>query len=1260
MAGGSAADSGEEWVLGYQPPLDPSGLPETPLEPLPLDVPSNVADGTFLQPPRISVSAKPSDGPVPLTVAFSVSVESGNVPPDVRYRWSTQDSIIRTDDPRLEHVFGAAGTYRVVCCAESASWARDTEPCSEAVVVAQGAGGTQNLPPVAFDGEYVADQDGSVELELRGADPENGELDFTLAGQPAHGTLGGLRRTAVNTAAVRYRPAAGFSGLDEVRFQVNDGVHTSPPATIQVVVFDDPTPPVLGNRVPQWPLKTDRVLYTADQIASARALCINDPYAGRVLQNIRRQAAYWMEKSEQQIRDLVPDSRVPRAFDVAVNGCPVHGTAVYAHGTYPWILDRENPFVVICPVGGERYPGNDFRSLYRSDFRDPRFLTGAYSDNGRGWLSPDGEKYWFAAYACHWNWYTTWLTAVQSLSRAYLLTGDRNYARKAIAFLDRFAEVYPGMDYSRQSRYGELLDGRYPGKVLNSVWETVLAQEWVICYDMVHDALTGDDPVSLPWRSAAEIRANIEANLLEEIIDAVGRGQIRGNYGMHQRTLAFAAAVRQHGPTDQLVSGILHGTGGHAADEGLRYGLYNLVSKDGFPNETSPFYNAIRTSSIVQMSVPLMHCGHDILPEPRVRALLEAPLKTLCAGLFTPALGDAGSIAAGWIVPQASTFDAAYRAYGEPAFAWALVMMNAVRDQVGSFDEIFQPVQASAVRAAAATFDPRRESRFFDGYGLTILNNAADTLGVSLHYGPTSSHAHRDGLGVEIFGHGRRASPDLGYPDAMNDFVPGIYSWSRNTISHNCVVVDDRMQSASPGGSLLRFHETPFVHVADALQTDAYPMTDVYRRTLMLVDVGPDDGYLVDVFRVRGGSDHVLSLHGMEGTFELTGVTLSSPVTQGTYAGPSVAYGALYDDPVLGAAGYPGPFGSYAGSGYQHLFNWQAAIADRPTTATWTATGEPPARLRVHLPASPGQQVVVADAYVSPQRRVPTVLKYVLLRRTAGSEGSTFVCVWEISNGVPIIDAVEIHDDPSLGVGSGRIVALSVHRGSAVDTIVIADEPARLYSFSRSGPNTRLASDAAVLLMTETDGVVSRAFAAGGTGVNDGATGLQLQVPSAVRGGLVFADYGQARVVVGVQVNQQTADSLVGRMVRIYNDRRSCAYTVAGAQTGPGTLILTLGGSDVLTGRVQLRAVDPAQGLVHINTTLPNPARLAGMTLITGDLTNTVRIEEVQGSAIRVAAGSDITPFLAALQASGTSDGWISDFGPGDLVEIERSVRVEY
>lgn len=1024
---------------------------------------------------------------------------------------------------------------------------------------------------------------------------------------------------------------------------------TQEPACTETLI--SVTAPTSGLRQPQWPLKTSRSLYTDAQIAQLRQLVTTDRVILGMRQAAESHAAKWIGYTNEQLRELLPDSRVCRAVDVSTKGCPVHGTAVYQHGTYPWELDPNNRFKVICPVGGESYPSNDFEAYYRGDMKDSSLLTGKYVDSGRGYVAPDGEKYWFVAYACHWNWYKNWEYAIPWLAQAYVLTGDRIYAEKAIVMLDRIAEIYPGMDYDKQSRYGEMVDYPYPGKIFNAIWETRPLRELAVAYELAFDALTGSNPISLPWRSTTEIRANIEANLLEEGIDAVARGQVAGNFGSHQNTLIHAVVVRQQGPIQRLLDGIFTTTGGPIRSEGLDYALYNLLYKDGMPCETSPYYCSTWVNNITEMSLPLLRADVNLFENSKVQRMLDAQLDMICASRFTPAIGDAGSIQDGLIGPTTPTYLAGYQEMGRPEYAWVLDQIGELRGGWTYYftDCLRGPIDLDIFNAGLASYRHEPKSRLLDGYGLSVLNNSPDRTAVSLFYGISLWAGHYDRLNIELFGQDRRLSPDLGYPDAANPYVSGIFSWTQNTVSHNTLLVDDGKQDGNIAGKVLRFHESPTVHVVDVDAAGTYAAADVYRRTLVLVVVDEENSYLVDVFRVRGGNKHVLSIHGPEGPFALSGTPLSSPVTQGTLAGTNVAYGHLYDDPVLGASGYTGPFSRYRGSGYSHLFNWQHAAPTAPITAQWRTTDNL-AGLRVHVPAHSQQDVIVADAYVSPLRRTPTILKYMLVRRSADMSGNTFVSVWEPNGSQSFIESVSLSNDASLGQASDQIVVLSVQRPGAIDTIVVSPQSGSGFTLP-SG----LSSDASVAVVTLADGQLSRGFAAGGTGLSMSQPPLEIAVPATVTGSITAAAYASKTITVACDQPAQNVPALVGRMVRLFNTSHSCMYQIASAQVAGGGLVLGLDGSEVFTGRVSVRSASATARTVTTPTKVPHPANLAGMRLLTDDLSAQAMIVSMSNAGtIQLASDTDMTPF-----AAGTPyNAWVADFGPGDSVEIEMSVHM--
>jgi oligo-alginate lyase len=1003
---------------------------------------------------------------------------------------------------------------------------------------------------------------------------------------------------------------------------------------------------ISGKRQPQWPLKSSRVLLNDEQIAKARRLCDEDASAKSVREKILKDCDYWLAKSDQELHDLLPDYRVPRDFDASADGCPVHSTAIYSHGTYPWKLDREHPFTITCPLGGEKYPSNDFEAYYRSGMTNASLLTGPYADAGRGWVAPDGKRFWLVAYACHWNWMNTWLPTVNTLGQAYVLTGDPRYARKAIVMLDRIAEIYPGMDYATQSRYGELMKGKYHGKISNLIWETVVLKDLAIAYDRVFPALIGESATSLPWRSAEQIRTNIEANLLEEGLDGIESEKIAGNFGLHQNAQIYTALVRQNGPTKELLRGIFEQTGKTLRHEGLNYALYNLIYKDGMPYETSPNYGSGWVHCFVTMADPLKLAGYDLYALPRMKGVFDGFLDLICAGQFTPAIGDSGSIHAGWITPGFQAYEAAYREYREPRFAWAMCHWTKLEtDSIESFDDLFKEPVITAARRDAAKYHHQPRSRLLDGFGTAILNNRRDSLAVSLFYGERNVHAHFDRLNLEVFGYGRRLSPDLGYPDQTDAFHAGIFSWSHNTISHNCLVVDQTRQRGAGPGKVLRFHDSPTVHVLDVDAAGTYPQADVYRRTLVLVDTSEEHSYLVDVVRVRGGTNHCLSLHGAEAEFTLSGSALPPPVTEGTLAGRDVSLGALYDDPVSGAPGFRGPYKGYNGSGYSHFFNWQRTQPQRTVAGQWQFGGESAAGLRAHVMPCAGQELVVADAYVSPQKKIPTVLKYMLVQRGASDRGNTFVTVWEPYGDKSQIDSVELVGADALTDCQAE-VTIGVKRGKAVDTISIAASAGRMRVV---GPQCE--SDAAVTVVSREDGVRTRTFTAGGAKLV--ANGEVIRVPPSLSGTVRAANYAAKTITIKPGSSIADATALVGHNVRLFNGQHSCIYPVSAARMKDGLIHLELGGREPITGRMRVNSVDVVTGTISTSSYRPCPASVSGMHLASKDLKHTAMIMSLKGKSLQLTEPREMQRIAKSLKPSGDDDLWIVDFGVGDKAEIE-------
>ena len=1006
--------------------------------------------------------------------------------------------------------------------------------------------------------------------------------------------------------------------------------------------------PKQKSRTAKYPPKEHRTLHTDEEVALARARCEDNASAQAIRDGLVSGSRFWMDKTDEEVRAIIPPADVPRAFNVSTRGCPVHGTKIYSKGTYPWRVEIGKPLKIICPIGGEEYPSNDFWAYYRSGFQNMGKPTGKYVDDGWGWKGPSGDIYWLVGYGCHWYWVKFTLPGVLNLSRAYLLTGDLRYARKTAVMLDRIAEIYPAMAYEHQSRYGFETGARYRGKILNHIWETGTVRTLSEAYDNIFDALKDGSPLEQQLgKPCKQIRNRIEANILEEAIECIQDGSIAGNFGMHQCALAMAAVVRETGPTKELMDWMLKQSGtSSASHEGIEYAFYNFIYKDGMPHETSPGYCFSWVANFVSLARVLQKAGYDFYEQPRFKAMLDAFLDLVCIGTYTPAIGDAGSLTSKWIGGSVPVYAAGFAQYGDVRFAHALSRLGALRATgLSGYDSLFEPNVVEQAKAAVEKEPaPKLQSRVLDGYGLGIVNNANDSVAASIYYGYKGGHGHLDRLNFSLFAHGQKMTPDLGYPDFMNALVPGIFSWSKNTVSHNCVVVNQHRQMNNVPGKVRGFMDAPGVRFIDVSADETYAETSTYRRALVLIDLGPDSAYLLDLFLVAGGEQHDYSLHGPLGSFEVVGGELTPP-QKGTLAGPDVPYAHFYDDPVLANPKYRGSYGGYKGSGFQHLENVQRLAAGR-WWAQWKLQSAPNVGLRLRILDQPGQELFVTDGRVSPTGKNDWVLKYLIARRKGEQLRSQYVALLEPFSGQPMVtDARRVPvDGPK---GDWRCAVEVTHRGG-VDVILYQPGPQEV-----SIPSAGLRTDATLCVARLTpDRRFASLYALNGTYATSGEHALEMEKPFA--GTIAGVDYDKRQVRLRVDEGRSLPvdGALKGRPVTFSNDKHSCLYTVGRVHKDGDEYVVALNEPDIMTGKAQVAGMSEDAMGIRTKSAFAFRSIYPGMRAVNEAKTVSLRVESVDSDVIRLAEQGRAEDFTDANE-DGVTDAWLCDFGPGDAFRID-------
>ena len=142
-----------------------------------------------------------------------------------------------------------------------------------------------------------------------------------------------------------------------------------------------------------------------------------------------------------------------------------------------------------------------------------------------------------------------------------------------------------------------------------------------------------------------------------------------------------------------------------------------------------------------------------------------------------------------------------------------------------------------------------------------------------LDYDSGGGHSHSDGMNLGLFAKGLDLMPDFGYPPVQfGGWGSPKATWYRMTAAHNTVVVDGR-NHAGTGGKTTLWADGEMFH---AIRASAPGLIGgkQFERTVALVDVSERDGYVLDVFRVVGGTDHAKFQHSHFGTVETKGLTL--------------------------------------------------------------------------------------------------------------------------------------------------------------------------------------------------------------------------------------------------------------------------------------------------------------------------------------------------------------------------------------------------
>jgi hypothetical protein len=983
--------------------------------------------------------------------------------------------------------------------------------------------------------------------------------------------------------------------------------------------------------------------YTAERLQNVKRNAETDKSVQAKRDTVVKNAELWVGKSDEELWSMVPAQSLPRCIDVTWDydfpqrprlGCLGCGDEIYKHGGYPYDPDFEKkPWKLTCPNCGVVFPTNDFGKYYKSgidehgefdpakadkallfntehpDPADPLHKYGV--DDGYGFVkkADDGtgkmvdRQYKYIAYYA-WKYWRYIIGGVNTLSDAYIYTGDARYAHKAAILLDRIADVYPAMDWNPYAKMGWYhSDGSSKnGKIEGRIWETQQIQNLAMSYDKIISG-TVDDPKLYEFLAGkakqyklrgskgtrADLIANIDTNFLKTAAEAIMSGRISGNEGMHQNSMACCAlALNTEPATSQWIDWIFDEKGGH-----LPKMLIQLFDRDGMADEAAPGYCYLWPSKIVGIMELLepyaAYTRHKITRDfPYFVNSLRSPWRVEILNTFTPNIGDSGMTGAVHSYVRPELMAAGFRFFDDvesARYAWEANggKADGLLLDPGSTtpDTLTRALDAAA---KAYSVGPRLGENMA-GYGLASFEfgggapgtRRADGKALWLYYGRNMHHGHLDRLNYGLYAFGTNLMPDLGYPEMMNPTWKLTVAWNNNSISHNTVLVNQKPQKENWTGYPAFYTVQPGFGAVEVDSPNVYKTCSEYKRTLAFIQApGTDDAYAVDVFRVAGGKDHLLSVHGPPGAVTAPQLNLEAQTT-GTYAGKDVAFA----DP---SKKYP--------YGYSYLKNverqsqppenfvldWKAETGYRGVTE------KDDLHLRIHVAGgSRLTDIALADG-VAPQNKEgnPEKIRYALLHRKAEATGhgkgalaTQFVSVMEPWKARPFIRQVSRF---AMGDAStSDVVGLKVDFANGATDYIISN-PARRNVTSVAGPST----DGAYAWVRVENGKVTSASLTRGTSLKFGE--FAMSGPGEIAGKLVsFEKNPRKPAVAQVKLIEGDASGIVGSQIIFANDKnRNACYDIERAEkeiNTPETWNITCGPGSFARGFVD--ADDYDKGYVY-------------------------------------------------------------------------------
>lgn len=451
------------------------------------------------------------------------------------------------------------------------------------------------------------------------------------------------------------------------------------------------------------------------------------------------------------------------------------------------------------------------------------------------------------------------LPNIYSAAAVYALTGEKAYAQKTRDVLVRFAEVYPEYVYKfRATAYDSPEKHKMAGKLC--AWkyhDSTILPQLLEAYSLTCNSGVYSDADKL----------KIENGICREYKHMImayppTADWCRNAVPAHMTAAAYCAAMLGD---HELMDWVLKGT------EGFPAFLQKYYHRDGIFYENSAAYHNMATVPLYPL-VSLLQgysdphtCGapdrYDNLDLqkliPSLPVILSGMAKATLPTGYLPAINDSQRMTR----QPLRLLELASKLYPTAEMRELLLWFS--RNYSSSWDlkySLFLRDPKSPAESSPNVPSSLRKSTVFPGGGWAFLRipGNAETSALVLTYGKYASHGHNSMLSYLYCDNGQEVISDLGYlswwhPDRL---------WLTSPLAHNLVVVDKKPQDNRRIARPELFAGKSRIPAMRFNAPDCYPgVTKEYSRMMFAVPLSGKRQYLVDFFRVKGGSTHLWTFH---------------------------------------------------------------------------------------------------------------------------------------------------------------------------------------------------------------------------------------------------------------------------------------------------------------------------------------------------------------------------------------------------------------